>query len=127
MIIEPWSATEPEGFLVWSETAARTASDKLGRDTLLIDVGEVLGVTDVFVITSGTSVRHVHTLVEAIEDELAAVGGPRPRGIEGRDTCQWVLMDYGPFVVHVFDEERRSYYNLEKLWSDRPVLAWKPS
>ena len=127
MITESWRATGTEGFLVWSQTAARAASDKLGRDTILIDVGEVLAVTDLFVLTSGTSARHVHTLVEAIEDEVAAVGGPHPGRIEGRDTCQWVLMDYGPFVVHVFDEERRSYYNLEKLWSDRPVLAWEPS
>jgi len=124
---EPSRATEPEGFLAWAQSAACIASDKLGRDPTVLDVGEVLAVTDLFVITSGSSARHVRTLVEAIEAEVVAVGGPSPRGVEGRDSYQWVLMDYGPFVVHVFDEERRAYYDLERLWSDRPVVAWKPS
>ena len=110
-----------------SQRAARIASDKLGRATMILDVGEVLAVTDLFVITSGSSARHVRTLVEAIEAEVVAVGGPSPRSVEGRDTHQWVLMDYGSFVVHVFDEERRAYYDLERLWSDRPVVAWQPS
>ena len=127
MTTEPSRATEPEGFLAWSQRAARIASDKLGRATMILDVGEVLAVTDLFVITSGSNARHVRTLVEAIEVEVVAVGGPSPRSVEGRDTHQWVLMDYGPFVVHVFDEERRAYYDLEILWSDRPVVAWKPS
>jgi ribosome-associated protein len=124
---EPSRATEPEGFLAWSQRAARIASDKLGRHTIILDVGEVLAVTDLFVITSGSNARHVRTLVEAIEVEVVAVGGPSPRSVEGRDTHQWVLMDYGPFVVHVFDEERRAYYDLERLWSDRPVVAWQES
>ena len=127
MTTEPSRATEPEGFLAWSQRAARIASDKLGRHTIILDVGEVLAVTDLFVISSGISARHVRTLVEAIEVEVVAVGGPSPRSVEGRDTNQWVLMDYGPFVVHVFDEERRAYYDLERLWSDRPVVAWQPS
>ena len=127
MTTEPSRATEPEGFLAWSQRAARIASDKLGRATMILDVGEVLAVTDLFVITSGSSARHVRTLVEAIEAEVVAVGGPSPRSVEGRDTHRWVLMDYGPFVVHVFDEERRAYYDLERLWSDRPVVAWQPS
>ena len=127
MTTEPSRATEPDGFLAWSQRAARIASDKLGRATMILDVGEVLAVTDLFVITSGSNARHVRTLVEAIEVEVVAVGGPSPRSVEGRDTHQWVLMDYGPFVVHVFDEERRAYYDLERLWSDRPVVAWQPS
>ena len=127
MTTEPSRATEPEGFLAWSQRAARIASDKLGRATMILDVGEVLAVTDLFVITSGSNARHVRTLVEAIEVEVVAVGGPSPRSVEGRDTHQWVLMDYGSFVVHVFDEERRAYYDLERLWSDRPVVAWQES
>lgn len=125
MTTEPSCTVEPEGFLAWSLRAARAASSKLGRDTMVVDVGDVLAVTDLFVITSGSSARHVRTLVEAVEAEVVAVGGPLPRHIEGRDTYQWVLMDYGPFVVHVFDEERRGYYDLERLWSDRPVLPWE--
>ena len=127
MTTEPFRSTEPERFLAWSQRAARIASDKLGRATMILDVGDVLAITDLFVITSGSSARHVRTLVEAIEAEVVAVGGPSPRSVEGRDTHQWVLMDYGSFVVHVFDEERRAYYDLERLWSDRPVVAWQPS
>ena len=127
MPTEPSRATEPEGFLAWSQRAARIASDKLGRATMILDVGDVLAITDLLVITSGSSAPHDRTFVEAIEAEVVAVGGPSPRSVEGRDTNQWVLMDYGPFVVHVFDEERRAYYDLERLWSDRPIVAWKPS
>jgi ribosome-associated protein len=127
MIREPSRVTESEEFLLWSQQAARVASNKLGRNTVIVYVGEVLAVTDLFVITSGSSARHVRTLVEKIEAGIALVGGPRPQSVEGRDTYQWVLMDYGPFVVHVFDETRRAYYDLDRLWSDRPVLAWEPS
>lgn len=107
------------------QQAARTASEKLGHNTVVIDVGDVLALTDVFVITSGNSARHVRTLVEAVEAEVVSAGGPRPVRVEGRDTHQWVLMDYGEFVVHVFDEQRRAFYDLERLWADRPVLDWK--
>ena len=125
MITESSSLAEPEECLSWPQQAARTASEKLGRDTVLIDVGDVLALTDVFVVTSGNSARHVRTLVEAVEAEVFSAGGPRPVRIEGRDTYQWVLMDYGEFVVHVFDEQRRAFYDLERLWKDRPVLGWK--
>ena len=125
MITESSSFVQPEGYRTWSQQAARTASDKLGRDTVVIDVGDVLVLTDVFVITSGNSARHVRTLVEAVEAEVVSAGGPRPVRVEGRDTHQWVLMDYGEFVVHVFDEQRRAFYDLERLWADRPVLRWK--
>ena len=125
MIAKSSSIVQPEGYHIWSQQAARTASNKLGRDTVVIDVGDVLALTDVFVITSGNNARHVRTLVEAVEAEVVSAGGPRPVRVEGRDTHQWVLMDYGEFVVHVFDEQRRSFYDLERLWADRPVLRWE--
>jgi ribosome-associated protein len=125
VITESSSLVQPEGFLTWSRQAARAASEKLGRDTVVIDVGDVLALTDVFVITSGNSARHIRTLVEAVEAGVVSAGGPRPVRVEGRDTHQWVLMDYGEFVVHVFDEQRRAFYDLERLWADRPVLGWK--
>ena len=107
-----------------SELAAQTAIDKMGEKTLIIDVADMLVVTDFFVITSGSSTRHVRTLVEAVEEKLKAVMNLRPSNMEGHDTFQWVLLDYGSFVVHVFEEERRSFYNLEKLWSDCPTVVW---
>jgi ribosome-associated protein len=61
--------------------------------------------------------------VEAIEEQLTISGGPRPLRIEGLDTLSWVLIDYGPFVVHVFTSEARNYYDLERLWKDVPRLS----
>lgn len=109
----------------WVVRAAQAADDKLGADTLVIDVGDVLAITDYFVITSGRTGRQVKAIVDGVEDALTADGGPKPRRIEGLEECAWVLMDFGDFVVHVFDEESRAYYDLERLWSDRPRVAWQ--
>jgi ribosome-associated protein len=91
----------------------------------VLDVGDVLAVTDLFVITSGGNARQVKAIVEEIERKIAEAGGPRPLRVEGLDTLEWVLLDYGPFVVHVFNEEQRAFYRLERLWGDRPRLEWK--
>lgn len=105
--------------------AARAADDKLATDTLVIDVGDVLAITDHFVITSGANNRQVRAIADAVEEQLTLAGGPKPRRIEGRDTLDWVLMDYGDFVVHVFSAEARAFYQLERLWGDRPRVEWR--
>jgi ribosome-associated protein len=97
----------------------------LGVDTIVLDVGDVLAVTDLFVITNGTNARQVKAIVEEIERKVAEAGGPRPIRVEGLDTLEWVLLDYGAFVVHVFDAEQRAFYRLERLWGDRPRVEWK--
>jgi len=102
----------------WALEAAHAADGGLGRDTVVIDVGDVLAVTDLFVVTSGANARQVRAIVDDVEEFVALAGGPRPVRVEGRDTRQWVLMDYAGFVVHVFDEETRAHYDLERLWSD---------
>ena len=89
-------------------------------------MGEVLGITDAFLITSASNVRLVRTVVEEIERRLKDAGGPVPLRTEGLDDARWVLMDYGDFVVHVFLEEVRRHYDLERLWSDVPKLEWEP-
>jgi ribosome-associated protein len=104
--------------------AARAADAKSGRDTVVLDVGPVLAITSWFVITSAPNSRAVRAIVDNVEEEVARVGGPRPTAIEGRDTWQWVLMRYPDFVVHVFDEETRAYYELERLWRDVPTVDW---
>ncbi len=85
----------------------------------------MLAITDFFVITSGTNTRQVRTITDEIEKQVAEGGGPRPRRIEGLDDLRWVLLDYGDFVVHVFLDEARRYYELERLWSDVPRVAWE--
>jgi ribosome-associated protein len=94
-------------------------------DTLVIDVGDVLAVTELFVITNGTNARQVKAIVDEIERAVADAGGPRPLRVEGLERLEWVLLDYGPFVVHVFDTEQRAFYRLERLWGDRPRVEWK--
>lgn len=106
-------------------TAAKAASEKQGEDTLVIEVGAILAITDAFVITSGTNTRQVKTIADEVERKVAEGGGPKPLRVEGLDDARWVLMDYGDFVVHVFLDEVRRYYDLERLWSDAPRLDWQ--
>jgi len=109
----------------WAVEAARAADDKRGADTLILAVGNVLAVTDHFVITSGTNPRQVRTIAEEVEQRITEAGGPKPIRIEGLDDLTWVLLDYGDFVVHVFNDEARRYYELERLWSDVPKIEWQ--
>ncbi|HLI02406.1 MAG TPA: ribosome silencing factor [Acidimicrobiales bacterium] len=104
--------------------AARAASDKQGQDTVILAIGELVSITDAFVLTSGTNPRQVRTIVEEVELKVKQAGGPGPSRIEGLDDARWVLMDYGDFVVHVFLEEAREFYELERLWRDAEVWAW---
>jgi ribosome-associated protein len=108
----------------WVAVAASAADDKKGTDTIALEVGQVLAITDAFVITSAPNDRQVRTIAEEIERRIKAEGGPSPRAIEGLDDARWVLMDYGDFVVHVFLDETRAYYDLERLWLDAPRLDW---
>ena len=109
----------------WAMAAAAAADERKGADTVIIDVGDVLVVTDLFVITHGNNARQVRAIADGVEDSLKAAGGPSPLRIEGTEDRQWVLLDYGPFVVHVFDAERRAFYQLERLWGDCPLLDWR--
>jgi ribosome-associated protein len=102
------------------KVAAKAASSKKGEGTVVLEVGEILAITDAFVITSGTNTRQVRTIAEEIEKQVALAGGGKPLRIEGLDDARWVLMDYGDFVVHVFLDETRRYYDLERLWADAP-------
>ncbi len=113
-------AVVPEAALV----AARAADEKLGEATVVLAMGDLLGVTDAFVITHGRNSRQVRTLVDEIERRVKEVSGRSPRAVEGLRDLHWVLMDYGDFLVHVFHEETRPYYDLEHLWGDAPRVAW---
>ena len=85
----------------------------------------MLAVTDWFVITNGENVRQVKAIVDEIEEKVAEAGGPRPIRVEGLDALEWVLLDYGTFVVHVFTAEQRAFYKLERLWSDCPRSSFR--
>jgi len=107
--------------------AAAAIDDKKGLDVVLLDVSELLVVTDVFVIASGTSNRHVRTLADDAEGKVKQDLGRKPLSREGKDHSRWVLLDYGDMVVHVFDQETRDYYELERLWADAPVIEFEPT
>ena len=104
--------------------AARAASNKLGRDTVVLGVEKLLGITDAFVVTSGANPRQVRTIRDEVERQLKLGGWGNPLAVEGLDDAHWVLMDYGDFLVHVFLEETRRFYDLEHLWGDAPRWAW---
>jgi ribosome-associated protein len=104
--------------------AARAADEKLGEQTVVLAMGDLLGVTDAFVITQGRNGRQVRTLVDEIERRVKETSGRSPRAVEGLHDLQWVLMDYGDFLVHIFDEQTRPYYDLEHLWGDAPRVEW---
>lgn len=106
--------------------AARAADAKKASSTLILDVGPLLGITDRFVITSGTNDRQVRTIAEEIEHRLKVLEDRRPLRTEGLDDARWVLLDYGDVVVHVFNDEARRYYDLERLWSDAARIDWDP-
>ena len=108
----------------WAKRAARAAADKKADDPVVLEVGAVLAITDYFVIVSGANSRQVRTIAEAVEEELARDGGPKALRVEGLDDLTWVLIDYGDLVVHVFLDETRRYYELERLWSDVPRVVW---
>lgn len=118
---EPMPEDDPT---YWPVIAARAADDKLGTNTLVIDVGDVLAITGHFVITSGSNHRQVRAIADEVELQVKSNDGPNPLRVEGRGSFDWVLMDYGDFVVHVFHEETRAFYELERLWSDRPKVRW---
>jgi ribosome-associated protein len=106
-------------------TAAESADAKLGHETVVLAMTELFGVVDAFVITSAPNGRHVRTLVEEIERSVKEAHQLAPVRVEGLADATWVLMDYGDFIVHVFLQETREYYDLEHLWSGAPRVEWR--
>lgn len=102
--------------------AATAADEKGGVDLVALDVSEPMPLTDVFLIVTGRNERNVSAIAGEIEDKLIAVG-TKPLRREGKSEGRWVLLDFGDLIVHVFHEEDRLYYGLERLWKDCPVLT----
>ena len=105
--------------------ATAAASAKKGDDIVALDVGDILSITDAFVITSGSNVRQVRTIVDEIEKAMKDQLSAPPTSVEGLDDASWVLLDFGDIVVHVFLDETRAYYELERLWADAPRIDWE--
>jgi ribosome-associated protein len=106
--------------------AAQIADAKKATNIVILDVGDLVGITDLFIIASGSNRRLVLLVAEEIEAAVKAAGGPSPLSVEGLEEANWVLIDFGPFIVHVFQDETRAFYDLDRLWKDAPIVAWEP-
>jgi len=103
--------------------AARAAASKQARDVVVLDVRELIVITDYFLIASGTSDRQVRTIAEEIETAVRQKG-LKPARREGEREGHWALLDFVDFVAHIFLDSDREFYDLERLWSDAPNVEW---
>lgn len=103
-------------------TAARAAADKKAFQIVALEVSKLTSYTDSLLICSGASDRQVLAIADEVQTQLGE-NGRRPLHVEGQRRSDWVLLDYGDFVIHVFTEERRAYYGLDGLWGDAPRVG----
>ncbi len=108
-----------------ARSAARAADDKQGSDIRIFDVSEVLPIVGLFVVTSAGNPRLVRTIAGEVEDRIRLDHQRSPVRTEGISELQWVLLDYGDVVVHIFAEETRRFYEIERLYRDRPNVEWR--
>ena len=98
-------------------TAVEALREKKGKDIVALDVSEHTVLTDAFVIVTGTNDRQVSALTDVADEALTKAGFVK-RNIEGYHTGKWILLDFGDLIVHVFDEESRAFYDIERIWGD---------
>lgn len=104
--------------------AARCLEGKKASDITLLNVSGITTIADYFVIATGESKRQIKACAEHI-DEALSIKGEYPHHLEGVTNLEWVLMDYGDVIVHIFDKEARLYYGLERLWGDAPKVDYR--
>ena len=123
---QPAAATQSTGALLPEiTTALHAASDKKALAPVVLDLRGIASFTDFFLITSGTNLRQVQAIADEIVERLKHEG-TRPARVEGYQTAEWVLLDYGDFVVHVFEDKARRFYDLERLWRDAARIELPP-
>lgn len=98
--------------------ALHCAGDKKAINMSALDLREIASFTEFFIIASGTNQRQVQAIADEIEEQLKKQLSTRPVRVEGYNTAEWVLMDYGDFVFHIFEQKAREFYDLERLWRD---------
>ena len=103
------------------EIIVKALSDKLGKNIVAIDMQQVSPIFDTFILCTGTNERLMQALRDSVEEQMDKAGY-EVKHIEGLRDSKWILMDYGDVVVHIFEEEERGAYNLEKLWGDLPRI-----
>ncbi len=101
----------------------RSLEDGKAGEPVILDLRSLTTMTDYFVLAHGTNTRQVQAMARDIEEVLKTKAGLKPHHVEGLAAAQWVLMDYGHFIVHLFLSERRGYYDLERIWMDAPRIT----
>lgn len=105
---------------MWQE-AVRAAEQKQARNITVLDLREVTSFADYFVVCSGANMRQIQAIADEIHQRLKKLG-ENPNSMEGYDNAEWVLMDYGDYLIHIFSEKARLYYDLERLWRDAKTV-----
>jgi len=106
-------------------TALQAASDKQALDIRILDLRGIATFTDYFLLSSGANERQVQAISDEVVDKLKKSGTPAAR-VEGYRTAEWILIDYGDFIVHVFADKARKFYDLERLWREGKTVALPP-
>ena len=101
----------------------KVSQEKKGEGIIILYLAEISSFTDYFIIMQTNSIRQSHAIYESIEKEMKKAS-LFPLSVEGKKDSEWILMDYGSFVVHILSERARDYYSLEKLWADAPRLTY---
>ena len=109
----PFTELDPE-----VQLAIRSASEKKAFDMVALDLRNIASFTEFFVIASGANQRQVQAIADAINEQLKKQLDRRPVRVEGYNTAEWVLLDYGDFIAHIFNNESREFYDLARLWRD---------
>ena len=109
----PFEELDPE-----MQLAVRCADDKKAVNMIALDLREIASFTEFFLIASGTNQRQVQAIADEINEQLKAQMRRRPVRIEGYGAAEWILLDYGDFIIHLFDKNAREFYDLERLWRD---------
>lgn len=104
-----------------AKIAIAALEEKKAEDIHTIDISKVSSIADYFIIANGTNRSQVQALIDSVDKKLGE-SGYIPKQIEGYDTANWILMDYGDIIVHVFDKENRLFYNLERMWRDGKLI-----
>lgn len=107
-------------------TALQAAADKKALDLVVLDLREIASFTDFFVLASGANERQVQAIADEVLERLKKNGNPAAR-VEGRRTAEWILLDYGDFIVHVFADKARKFYDLERLWREARRMELPPA
>ena len=108
-----------------AKVAADAIFDKNGADIVLLDVEEAFFLSDIFVIATGSSRTNVQALADHVEERIKQTHDLKPLRVEGRTEGEWVLVDYGDIIVHLFQSAAREFYSLERLWGDAERIRWE--